>query len=63
MVKRPDKAQLDLFVAYLTDLPLRDQRDTMERPFFSLSKTKRTVPIEYQAGLMRASPRSGTRIF
>jgi len=30
--------QMDLFVTYLVDLPLRDQRDTMERPFFSLSK-------------------------
>ena len=29
--------QLDLFVATLVDLPLRDQRETMERPFFSLS--------------------------
>lgn len=47
---RPDGRQLDLFVAYLTDLPLRDQRDVMERPFFSLSKGRRTKPIEYQVG-------------
>jgi plasmid replication initiation protein len=33
--------QFDLFV------PLRDQRETMERPFFSLSKNKRLKPIEY----------------
>jgi len=46
----PDVRQLDLFVAYLTDLPLRDQRDVMERPFFSLSKGRRTKPIEYQVG-------------
>ena len=28
----------------------RDQRDLMERPFFSLSKSKRTTPIVYRAG-------------
>jgi len=40
-------SQFDLFVPYLSDLPLRDQRETMERPFFSLSKRKRLKPIEY----------------
>lgn len=39
--------QFDLFVPYLSDLPLRDARETMERPFFSLSKRKRLKPIEY----------------
>jgi plasmid replication initiation protein len=39
--------QFDLFVPYLSDLPLRDQRETMERPFFSLSKRKRLKAIEY----------------
>jgi len=39
--------QFDLFVPYVSDLPLRDQRETMERPFFSLSKKKRLKPIEY----------------
>ena len=43
-------AQLDLFVAYLTDVPLRDERDLMERPFFNLGKSKRTTPIAYQVG-------------
>lgn len=28
----------------------RDQRDLMERPFFSLAKAKRTTPILYEAG-------------
>ena len=28
----------------------RDQQDLMERPFFSLAKTKRTTPILYHAG-------------
>ena len=39
--------QFDLFLPYLSDLPLRDQREMMERPFFSLSKTKRIKPIDY----------------
>lgn len=39
--------QSDLFLPYVSDLPLRDQRETMERPFFSLSKNKRLKPIEY----------------
>ena len=39
--------QFDLFVPYISDLPLRDQRETMERPFFSLAKRKRLKPIEY----------------
>lgn len=42
--------QMDLFVALAVDVPLRDQRDTMERPFFSLSKTPRTKPIIYAVG-------------
>lgn len=42
-----DTEQFDLFRAYLVDLPLRDQREMMERPFFSLSKRKRMKPIEY----------------
>ena len=39
--------QFDLFVPFIADIPLRDQRETMERPFFSLSKNKRVKPIEY----------------
>jgi plasmid replication initiation protein len=39
--------QFDLFVPYIADLPIRDQRETMERPFFSLAKRKRMKPIEY----------------
>ena len=31
------------------DAPPRDQRDLMERPFFSLAKTPRTKPILYKA--------------
>jgi hypothetical protein len=40
-------SQVDLFLPQLTTLPLRDQRETMERPFFSLSKRKRLKPIDY----------------
>jgi plasmid replication initiation protein len=39
--------QFDLFVPSISDIPLRDQRETMERPFFSLAKRKRLKPIEY----------------
>jgi plasmid replication initiation protein len=39
--------QPDFFVPMLSDLQLRDQRETMERPFFSLSKRKRMTPINY----------------
>ena len=39
--------QFDLFLPYLADLPLRDQREMMERPFFSLAKSKRVKPIDY----------------
>jgi len=43
-------SQLDLFIALPSDLPVRDQQDLMERPFFSLSKNKRMEPIEYLVG-------------
>src|SRR3954451_13037860 len=39
--------QLDLFVPALSNIQLRDQREVMERPFFSLSKRKRLTPINY----------------
>lgn len=38
---------MDLLQAAYADIPVRDQRDTMERPFFSLSKSPRRKPIEY----------------
>lgn len=41
--------QFDLFLPYLADLPLRDQREMMERPFFSLAKSKRIKPIDYRS--------------
>jgi plasmid replication initiation protein len=50
--------QLDLFAAHFTDIPTRDQRDLMERPFFSLAKKPRHRPIEYELGeiYVRVSP-------
>lgn len=42
-------AQFELFLPYLAELPLRDQRDMMERPFFSLAKSKRVKPIDYRS--------------
>ena len=47
--KKAINEQFDLFLPYLADLPLRDQREMMERPFFSLAKRKRIKPIEYTA--------------
>src|SRR4051794_34534490 len=47
MTARRADPQLDLFVHSISDPQLRDQRDTMERPFFSLSKRKRLAPINY----------------
>ena len=47
--KHDDSAQFDLFVPYISDLPLRDQRETMERPFFSLAKRKRLEWIDLPA--------------
>jgi plasmid replication initiation protein len=43
------RTQFDLFIPLMRDLPLKDQRETMERPFFSLQKRKRLKPIEYQS--------------
>lgn len=53
MTKRPPPKgdlQPDLFAANFADIPIRDQRDTMERPFFSLAKKPRLAPIEYHVG-------------
>jgi plasmid replication initiation protein len=41
--------QFDLFLPYIADLNFRDQREMMERPFFSLAKSKRVKPIDYNS--------------
>ena len=53
-----DDQQLDIFEACYVDIPIRDQRDTMERPFFSLSKSPRRQPIEYNVNgtVVKVSP-------
>ena len=48
-----ERATLDPFEALAGDVPPRDQRDLMERPFFSLAKAKRVTPILYQAGAIQ----------
>jgi plasmid replication initiation protein len=47
--KDPNPRQFDFFIPLMKDLPLKDQRETMERPFFSLQKRKRLKPIEYKS--------------
>ena len=50
MTKRAARDQeFDLFVPRMNSLPLKDQREMMERPFFSLQKRKRLKPIEYES--------------
>ncbi len=44
-----ERSRLDPFVVATGDAAPRDQRDLMERPFFSLAKTPRTRPILYKA--------------
>ena len=48
--QRGERAQLNPFHAISGDVPPRDQRDLMAHPFFSLSKSRRVVPIHYKAG-------------
>jgi len=47
--RRDPNSEFDLFLPLMGDLPLKDQRETMERPFFSLQKRKRVKPIEYRS--------------
>ena len=45
-----ERASLDVFEALSGPVAPRDQRDLMERPFFSLAKAKRVTPIHYKSG-------------
>lgn len=45
--RRDPNPEFDFFLPLVGDLSLKDQRETMERPFFSLQKRKRVKPIEY----------------
>ena len=43
-----ERSHLDPFIVVTGDAPPRDQRDLMERPFFSLGKRPRLKPILYR---------------
>lgn len=53
LITPSERNTLDPFVVATGDAKPRDQRDLMERPFFSLAKAKRVVPILYEAGDVR----------
>ena len=44
-MKQPVAVLSGLFEPSYVDIPIRDQRDTMERPFFSLAKKPRKTAI------------------
>ena len=46
----PQIKQLDLFRALPGDMAPRDAQDLMAHPFFSLAKSRRTVPIDFRSG-------------
>ncbi|MDD9718701.1 replication initiator protein A [Dinoroseobacter sp. PD6] len=48
--KTSERGQLDLFHALPGEFAVRDAQDLMSYPFFSLSKSHRTRPIEFSAG-------------
>ena len=45
-----ERGQLDLFRALPGEFAARDAQDLMAYPFFSLSKSHRTAPIDFCAG-------------
>lgn len=49
-VRTSERAQLELFRALPRDLAPRDAQDLMAYPFFSLSKSPRTTPIDFRSG-------------
>ena len=54
-----ERSRLDPFVVAIGDAAPRDQRDLMERPFFSLAKAKRTAPILYESAGVRVEVFAG----
>ncbi|MBY4859689.1 replication initiator protein A, partial [Burkholderia contaminans] len=46
---RQEREQLDLFRALPGNMAPRDSQDLMAFPFFSLAKSRRTAPIDFQA--------------
>jgi plasmid replication initiation protein len=53
LIAASERTKLNPFVVATGDASPRDQRDLMERPFFSLAKAKRTTPILYEASDVR----------
>ena len=49
VARESERTRLDPFIVIGGEASPRDQRDLMERPFFSLSKSPRTKPILYRA--------------
>src|SRR5437879_8745 len=46
----PPREQLDLFRALPGDFPPRDAQALKAYPFFSLAKSRRTLPIDFRSG-------------
>jgi plasmid replication initiation protein len=53
LITTSERSKLEPFIVATGDASPRDQRDLMERPFFSLAKARRTTPILYEAGDVR----------
>ena len=53
LITTSERSKLDPFIVATGDASPRDQRDLMERPFFSLAKARRTVPTLYEAAGVR----------
>jgi plasmid replication initiation protein len=53
--------QIDLFLDSLVNAPLKDERATMEFPFFCLTKKGRTEPLEYNDGKVSIRIEPGPR--
>ncbi|MCK1738380.1 replication initiator protein A [Bradyrhizobium sp. 138] len=51
--RQSERNQLELFRALPGELAPRDAQDLMAYPFFSLAKSKRTVPIDFHAGTIK----------
>ncbi|MEQ1670564.1 MAG: replication initiator protein A, partial [Hyphomicrobium sp.] len=53
LITSSERSTLDPFIVATGDASPRDQRDLMERPFFSLAKAKRAQPILSESGGVR----------
>lgn len=61
MAKKDDN-QLELFAPmFPSSIAVKDQQDLMQYPFFSLSKSKRTTPIDFDNGKVQITVTSSDR--